>query len=497
MNLASQPRLGFPKVASVDSAGLPPPLVVDLDGTLVRTDLLFESVLALLKDQPLCLLALPVWMARGKARFKNEVAKRVVPDPGTLPWRAELIDYLLRQRAEGRYLVLATASDIGIARRVADHLGIFDQVFASDGVVNLRGEAKRAALVARFGARGFDYAADGGNGECDLAVWTAARKAILVNARPSVGKMAARLTEVDRVFSDRKPAWADRLKALRPNHWLKNLLVFVPLIAAHRFHDLALFEKSLLAFVAFGCCASSGYLFNDLVDLESDRRHPQKRFRPFAAGDLSLSYAFMATPALLMLGCFLGGLVSPLLFGLLLLYCGMTVGYSLGVKKVAVLDVLFLAGLYATRILAGSAATAIPPSHWLLAFSTFLFFSLALVKRYSELAVMRRVDGDAARARAYELGDAEILAAMGVSSGYLAVLVLALYIAADKARELYSRPELLWALCPLLLYWISHVWLTAHRGNMNHDPVVFTTSDRTSRILILLIAATGCMALIG
>ena len=202
-------------------------------------------------------------------------------------------------------------------------------------------------------------------------------------------------------------------------------------------------------------------------------------------------------PALLLLGCFLGALVSPLVLVLLVTYCAMTVTYSLRIKKVVILDVLFLAGLYTVRILAGSAATAIWPSHWLLAFSTFLFFSLALVKRYSELAIMRRLDGDAAKARAYELSDGELLAAMGTASGYLAVLVLALYIAADKARVLYSRPELLWALCPLLLYWISHVWLTAHRGNMNHDPVVFTTSDRTSRILIVLMVATAILALIG
>ena len=497
MNVACLQALEYPEANFVDDTHRQPPLVVDLDGTLVRTDLLVESLVALLKDRPLCLFAIPAWMALGKARFKQEVAKRVLPDPRTLPWRAELIDYLTEQRAQGRYLVLATASNIEWARLIADHLKLFDEVFASDGVVNLRGEAKRESLVARFGARGFDYAADGGRRRCDLTVWTAARKAVLVNTDRRTGRAAAWCVEIDRVFSDRKTGWAGRLKALRPHHWLKNLLVFVPLVAAHRFHDLALFEKSLLAFVAFGCCASSGYLFNDVVDLESDRHHPQKRLRPFASGDLPLSYALWTGPALIILGCSLGALVSPLLLALLLMYGAITIGYSLGVKKVVLLDVLFLAGLYTVRILAGSAATAIWPSHWLLAFSTFLFFSLALVKRYSELAIMRRLDGEAAKARAYELSDAELLAAMGVSSGYLAVLVLALYIAADKARVLYSQPELLWVLCPLLLYWISHVWLTAHRGNMSHDPVVFTTSDRTSRILILLMVLVSILALIG
>jgi 4-hydroxybenzoate polyprenyltransferase len=469
---------------------------VDLDGTLVKTDLLVESILALLKQCPSCLFTFPGWLVGGKAWFKHQVAIRVHLDPSTLPWRAPLIDYLVQQHADGRTLVLATGSDIRIARQVADHLKLFDDVFASDGTVNLCGEAKRDLLVCKLGAGGFDYAADGGNfGGCDLAIWMAARKAILVNPGRSVARAAARLDKTDRVFSDTKSRFTARLQALRPTHWLKNLLVFVPLLAAHRFYEPALAERSFMAFVAFGCCASGGYLFNDLVDLESDRHHPQKRWRPLAAGDVPLSFALVAGPLLFISGCVTGALVSPLLLLTLAAYCAMTAVYSLRVKKVAILDVLFLAGLYTVRIMAGSAATGIRPSHWLLAFSTFFFFSLALAKRYSELVIMRRVDRNAAKARAYELQDGELLAAMGIASGYLAVLVLALYIAADRARVHYSRPEMLWLLCPLLLYWISHVWLTAHRGNMSHDPMVFATTDRTSRILIFLSVAAAGLAL--
>ena len=299
---------------------------------------------------------------------------------------------------------------------------------------------------------------------------------------------------IDRVFADAKTGLVKRLKALRPAHWVKNLLVLVPLFAAHRFQDIALLEKSLLAFVAFGCCASSGYLFNDLIDLDADRHHPQKRIRPFAAGDLPLSYALATIPALLIFGCFLGAWVSPLFLAMLLVYFALSATYSLHIKKIAVLDVLFLAGLYSVRIMAGSAAAGIWSSHWLLAFSTFLFFSLALVKRYGELVIMRRVEGEGAKARAYELSDGELLAAMGTASGYLAVLVLALYIASDKAGTLYAQRELLWFLCPLLLYWISHVWLTAHRGKMRDDPVVFAIGDLTSRILILLMLATAAVS---
>jgi 4-hydroxybenzoate polyprenyltransferase/phosphoserine phosphatase len=486
----------FPSGQGTERVHRQPPLVVDLDGTLVKTDLLIESVLALLRKQPLYLFVLPVWMTRGKAWFKEQVARRVSLEASALPWRIPFIDYLLQKRAEGRSLVLATGSDIRIARQVADHLKLFDTVLASDGRVNLCGESKRDRLVSQFGEHGFDYAADGGGCERrDLEVWASARKAILVNPEARVCSAAARVASVDRVFADAKTGLAERLNALRPTHWLKNLLVFVPLVAAHGLHDIALLEKSLLAFVAFGCCASGGYLFNDLIDLESDRHHPQKRLRPFAAGDLPLSYALIMIPALFILGCLVGALVSTQLFAILLVYFAMSAAYSLHIKKIAILDVLFLAGLYTVRIMAGSAAVGIWSSHWLLAFSTFLFFSLALVKRYGELVIMRCVDGNAAKARGYELNDGELLAAMGTASGYLAVLVLALYIAIDKARALYARPELLWFLCPLLLYWISYIWLTAHRGKMHHDPVVFATKDRTSQILILLMVAIAILAL--
>jgi 4-hydroxybenzoate polyprenyltransferase len=414
-------------------------------------------------------------MARGKAWFKHQIARRVSLDIAALPWRTEFVDDLKRQRGEGRSLVLATGSDMSLALQVADRLNLFDLVLATGATANLCGETKRDLLVSRFGEKGFDYAAGGSRD--DRVVWRSARKAVLVNQEARAGKAAV------------------LLKALRPLHWFKNLLVFVPVFAAHRSHEIALLEKSLLAFVALGLCASGGYLYNDLIDLDADRHHPRKKFRPFAAGDLPLSYALVTIPALVVAGCMLGAGASPLLPVMLAGYFALSAIYSLHVKKVAILDVLFLAGLYTIRIMAGSAAVGIWSSHWLLAFSTFLFFSLALVKRYGELAIMKRIDGEAAKARSYELSDAELLAMMGVASGYLAVLVLALYIASDKAHTLYAQRGLLWFLCPLLLYWISHVWLTAHRGRMHDDPVVFAMSDQASRILIFLMVLTALLAL--
>jgi 4-hydroxybenzoate polyprenyltransferase len=462
----------FRSVRAAEEGLAAPALVVDLDGTLVKTDLLLESVLALLKRRPLFLFVLPVWLLKGRAYLKQQVARRVTLDVRVLPYRDELLDYLRAQHAEGRKIVLATACDVQIARQVADHLKLFDVVFASDGITNLRGEAKRALLVSEFGERGFDYA---GDARCDRTVWTSAGRAIRVNAA--------------------KRGLAAYLKPLRPQQWLKNMLLFVPLLAAHRLFEDAFLGKALLAFVAFGCVASSGYLINDLLDLQQDRLHPRKRTRPFAAGDLPLAYGLGMIPVLLSLGWLIGSRVSPLFLVAALAYFVLTLSYSLYLKKIVLLDVVILVCLYTIRILAGSAAVGIWPSHWLLTLSTFLFFSLALVKRYGELTILRAVDGDAAKARGYELSDAELLAAMGVASGYLAVLVLTLYIGSVTAQALYGRYQLIWFLCPLLFYWISHIWLMAHRGKMPDDPLVFATSDRTSQILGALMLAVTVLAL--
>jgi 4-hydroxybenzoate polyprenyltransferase len=481
-----------PRRQSVDPPIVLPPLVVDLDGTLVKTDLLLESLLALLKQEPSCLLMLPVWLTRGRAYLKQQIARRVALDASTLHYRRELLKYIREQRALGRTIVLATAADARYAQQVADHLKLFDLVIASDGTTNLSGETKRERLVSEFGDKGFDYA---GNHRNDLLVWSSARRAIIVDAGPLVHSAAQRIVEVDGVFERRHRDWADYLRPLRPEHWLKNLLVVIPFLAAHRFYEMDLVRNTILAFVAFCCCASSGYVINDLLDLAADRHHPRKRLRPFASGVLPLSYGVSLAPCLAALGFIIAAGVSPLLVRVLSIYFATTLIYSLYAKNIALLDVIMLAGLYTMRIMAGSAAIAIWPSYWLLALSTFLFFSLALVKRYGELVIMRRLDGINARARGYEMGDGELLAAMGVASGYVAVLVLALYITSATAQALYGKRHVLWFLCPLLLYWISYVWLTAHRGRMPDDPLVFATTDHTSRILGVLVLATALAAL--
>lgn len=467
-------------------------LAVDLDGTLLKTDALLESVIELLRQRFWCIFLLPFWSLKGAAYLKQQVARRVSLDVKVLPYREDFIAYLKTRRAQGCSLVLATAADIHIARQIADYLGLFDDVFASDGITNLAGRAKRDRLVNEFGEKGFEYA---GNSARDLPVWASGRSAIVIDSSPRLAARVNRVTEVDRVFTHDRSGFRDRFTVLRPQHWVKNLLLLVPLIAAHRIDEPALWGKLAVAFLAFGCVASSGYVLNDLHDLNADRHHPHKRMRPFASGNLPLSYGFAMIPILLGLACLIGSLVSSLFLVSVVTYFGLSLTYSLLVRRIVILDVIFLAGLYTVRILAGSAAVDIWPSHWLLAFSTFLFLSLALVKRYGELCVMKRADGDHAKARAYELTDAELLAAMGVASGYLAVLVLALYINSEKAPVLYGHYQLIWLLCPLLLYWISDIWLIAHRGKMSDDPVVFAMKDRTSRILLLLMFAISVLAL--
>jgi len=465
------------------------PLVVDLDGTLVRTDLLVESFLALIKQNPLYLFLLPFWLLRGRAFLKQQISQRVILDVSLLPYHRELLDHLKVQRAQGRRLVLATGTDERIAQQVADHLQIFDRVLASNGI-NLSGQYKQSRLVTEFGEKRFDYA---GNSRRDLAVWSSARKAILVNPTKNLSRTAARVTEIERVFNSRKRRLSVYLQALRLHQWLKNLLVLVPLVMAHRFLEFDLLGKTFLAFLAFGLCASSVYLANDLLDLPSDRHHPRKRQRPFAAGELSLFWGLGLAPFLLGLSL-LVSLLLPLSFlGMLVTYYVLNLAYSFYLKRIVLLDVIALAGLYTLRIMAGSASIPIWPSSWLLAFSTFIFLSLALVKRYAELVTMEAETG-VVQVRGYQILDKELLASLGSGSGYVAVLVLAIYISSGVAEIHYTRHQLVWLLCPLLLYWISYVWLIAHRGGMHDDPLVFTIRNRVSRIVLLLAAVVLLLA---
>ena len=467
-----------------------PPLCVDLDGTLLRSDLLLESALALLAQRPWMLLAFPWWLLGGKAHLKRQIASRVSLDPASLPYDHRVLETLRSQ--PGRHRVLCTASDERLVRPVAEHLGCFDEVIASDGQRNLSGSHKGRALVERFGERGFDYA---GNGPVDLAVWAHARRALVVNAGTSLARAAARRCEVQVHWPAEGGGLRVWLRALRVHQWLKNLLVFVPLLASHRFLDPSALIASTSGFIAFGLCASGVYLLNDLLDLPSDREHPRKRLRPFAAGSLSLLHGALVAPLLALAGLGLAWWAEPRFAAVLAAYYLLTLGYSLRLKRVVMLDVIILAALYTVRIIGGTVVIGAALSFWLLAFSMFIFLSLALLKRYTELAAMLAAGKSDAAGRGYTVDDLPLLQSLGASSGYLAVLVLALYINSPESIALYARPQVLWLLCPLMLYWVSRTWVVAHRGDMHDDPVVFAATDRASQVVGLLCGVIALLAI--
>ncbi|MGH7320990.1 MAG: UbiA family prenyltransferase [Candidatus Rokuibacteriota bacterium] len=467
------------------------PLAVDLDGTLLRTDVFWESLVALLRRNPLLLALLPYWALRGRAALKHEVARRVSLDVARLPYHEELLAFLREEHRGGRPLALTTAADGSIARRIADHLALFSRVFASDGRVNVKGDGKLEALRDAYGDRGFDYA---GNARADLPVWRGARAAILVGVSGALSRRVRRVSLVTHEFTGRGRRMGAALRALRPRHWVKGLLVFVPLVTAHRLTDLAAMRDAALAFAAFALVASSVYLLNDLLDLESDRHHPQKRFRPLASGQLPIPTAMAIIPVLVTAAVLISAFLPPQFWALLGAYAVASTLYSFVAKTLVLVDIVLLALLYGVRVLAGGAATSILISPWLVAFSGFIFLSLAFVKRVSELRGLRENGRKAARGRGYLADDLEQLASFGAASGNVAVLVFALYINSPEVRLLYASPGILWLATPLLLYWISRVWLLAHRGQIPEDPVLWVIRDPVSYLVGLAVVLIMVLA---
>jgi len=470
------------------------PLAVDLDGTLIRADMLCESALACLRVAPLSALRWPFWLARGKAYLKRRLGEGIAFDPAVLPYHKPLLDWLRQQRQAGRRLALCTASDQAVAQAIANHLGLFDEVIASDGATNLKGQAKADALCARFGPRGFDYA---GNDAADLAVWRQARRAIVVNASAAVLRRARAQGNAQPVFERERAGPRVWARALRLHHWVKNVLLFAPLLAAHHWSDGASWLKALLGFVAFGLCASAVYLSNDLLDLESDRHHPRKRSRPLAAGTLRIPQALLAAPLLLAASALIAGQVGAGFAAWLGLYFALTCAYSLLLKRLILVDCLTLGILYTLRVVAGAAAAQVQMSFWALTFFGSLFLSLALVKRYAELLAQRAAGREHAHGRGYRTADAPVLRSLGVAAGYMAVVVLALYLNSDAVRQLYRAPGLLALAVPIVVYWVSWVWLCASRGRMHDDPLMFAFKDRASLMagaLFALVMAAGSIA---
>ena len=451
------------------------PLCVDLDGTLLRTNSLHEAAVAAVLADWRVLFWLPFWLVRGRAYLKQELARRWRFSAARLPYSAALLRLLEAEHANGRRIVLTTAADRRIADAVAAELGVFDEVIASDGVNNLRGAHKAEALCGRFGERGFIYA---GNDGTDHAIWQSAGAAIVVNAPASVARGAERQCPVVAVIEDEGSRTRASLRALRPYQWVKNVFTLVPLLAAGDVRNLDAWGHTLAIMAAFCATASAIYLLNDLSDLAADRAHPRKRLRPFASGALPLGAGLAMAPALLLLGAWLGVMSGA--FMVLVLYVVLSLAYTIKLKEQPLIDVFILAALYTIRLFAGGEASGHRVSMWLLGFSSFLFLSLALVKRVSELYRLQSEASDKTARRGYMVQDLAMLQMLGCAASFASAVVLSLYVQSDTALSAYDRPWMLWAVIPLLLFWQCRLWLSTSRGYMNDDPIVYAARDWVS-----------------
>lgn len=450
-------------------------LCVDLDGTLIRGDLVWECVLALLKTRPFTLLLLPFWFLRGKVNAKRRLAARTHLDAARLPYRSEVLELIENERETGRKTALVTGADQELAELVARHLGLFDEVHGSNGQVNLIGRNKAAFLAEHFAASGFDYV---GDSAADLDVWRKAGGAYVVGSKRIVRRAAA-VANLKLTIWRRPASAATWINALRGHHWAKNLLLFLPLLLAHTVLP-NLIAETFMGFLLFGACASGLYILNDLLDLHSDREHPWKKQRPFAAGEISIPQGLLASLTLLC-GALLAGFLLKTEFGFALLgYTTLTMWYSLQLKRKAILDVFVLSSFYSFRIIAGALLSNTPLSQWFLAFSLFFFLSLAMAKRYSELVHAGDLLKSGDSGRGYLSNDRELLLSLGVASSFAAAVILSLYVHSQDVSVLYVSPQFLFLLCPIVLYWLSRNWLLAHRGELREDPVTLAIRDKVS-----------------
>ena len=466
-------------------------IVVDLDGTLTHTDTLHESILMLLRNKPLLLFILPFWLISGRAKFKANVASNIKLDPTTLPYNQKLIRWLKKERALEKKIILCSAANQNVAQAIADHLQLFDEVIASDAITNLKSNNKRKVLDEKFGEKNYDYA---GNSSSDIKVWAGARYAILVNASHSVSKKAKQVATVSKTFPSQTVTLSDWFRAFRVHHWVKNVLLFIPLFTANQTTNIQSLSILTLAFISFSLCSSAVYIINDLLDLENDRRHPKKWNRPFATAKLSIKTGIVLIPVLIIVSLVLAWKVSLLFFVLLILYIILTSIYSLVIKKIILLDCLTLAILFTLRIFAGAAAVSIVVSLWLLVFSIFIFLSMAFVKRYAEIYIQTQHGNIHIHGRGYLTKDISLIKILGVISGCLAIVVFAFYLRSEKVLTLYSEPDLLMYVLPLLIFWISWVWIKAHRGKVNGDPIMFAIKDKTSLLVAGLIVTLFLLA---
>jgi 4-hydroxybenzoate polyprenyltransferase/phosphoserine phosphatase len=479
-NVSAQEQLQSPKV----------PLVVDLDGSLVHTDLLYESFFASIKDGAAHHWKTLKALLRGKAPLKAYLAQVSKIDYARLPINSQVVELIRQAKSQGRLIYLATASNRYHAESIAANLGYFDGVFSSDDIVNMAAENKARTLVEAFGDCGFDYV---GNSTDDIAIWQHARTAYVVSRSRSLQRKLESKGLTAEVVDTPPRTLRVWIRALRVHQYAKNVLIFVALLTSHAYTATNILH-AILGFIAFSLCASSAYFLNDLIDLNADRQHPSKQRRPFASGAIPIMHGVAAIPILVLLAFGCAALTTLEFAVALLVYFSLTLAYSFTLKRRLIVDIVVLATLYTTRVVAGAAALPVMPSEWLLAFSMFIFTSLALMKRYIELAM--RVDQELPDPsnRNYRLIDLPIVGALAAASGFNAVTIFALYVSSPAVATLYRHPELLWLLCPVLMYWLSRMVVLAHRRVIDDDPIVFALRDRNSRICAAAMVAIVLIA---
>jgi len=464
-------------------------LAVDLDGTLLRSDLLFESVCYKLSMSFFYLFQIIKWLFSGKANLKARLADGFEFDPALLPFRRSVIDFIEQGRNNGAHTVLISASNEHLVSKIAEFLECFDEAFGSDDKINLKGVNKAKFLVDRFGVNGFDYI---GDSIADIPVWKEADKVLIAGASKRVIEKVSNIFSYHECIEEPLNSKTSYVKILRPHQWLKNLLVFAPLIAAHSI-ELEDWFAGFIGFIAFNLIASSVYILNDLLDLAADRQHPRKSIRPFAAGDVPIKFGLLTMPLLIILGAIVASYL-PLKFALILVaYYIITLLYSFFLKRRVLVDIFTLTGLYTLRVVAGAAATGLILSPWIVAFCLFLFLALAAIKRQTELVSNLSLGQLGSVGRDYKVDDLLIIVMIALSSGCISVLVFALYINSPAVISLYSSPWFLWGACPILLYWIIRLVLLAHRGDMHDDPVIFATKDKVSVFCGVIIVICGVL----
>jgi 4-hydroxybenzoate polyprenyltransferase len=468
------------------------PLYVDLDGTLIKTDLLFECLIEFIKKNPFNILLSIKWLLKGKAYLKSKLADNTSIDIKKLPYNEPFLSYLKNESSQGRKIILATASNFTLARRISDHLNIFSDIIASDERKNIKGKTKLQHIKENSGNSLFDYA---GNSKDDLIIFKHANASILVNFDKQLPSRSTGI-RIAKSFDSKSPVLRNCIIAIRPHQWVKNLLIFVPLFVSNQWYSPNLIIRASIGFISFSLIASAVYVINDISDIQNDRTHIKKKYRPFAASNLAIGHGLIIFLFLVSTGLFAGYLIDRIYFFLLVTYIILNLLYSVYLKSLVLIDILILSQFYTLRVISGGVITNIELSFWLLAFSVFVFFSLSIAKRYTELISRNNDNKTRIKGRGYTTDDINILNIMGVTNGYLAVLVLALYINSPQVVLTYSSPKILWGVCVIFFFWISYVWIKANRGELEEDPITFAIKDRTSLVVFVLLIIDVIFAVI-